>query len=258
MSGHGRVCQGVTHIKDHRGSLERREVDAEERPREDHGGEETGKGTSFPFSPPITGKVLEFSHHLDGWQQSLGLLSQTCGWEILPLQLGLLPYSCVPAKVEPIKSSCLFVIQAYRTSSCFLPSFTSSSDYPQKMMHHVAVLDTGDTKVNEVEFTMETGGWALLLLLLSHRHVQLFVTLRTVARQASVAHHLLKFAQVQVHGISDAIRPSYPLTHSSPTLDLSQHQGLFQRVGFSHQMIKILEVQLQHQSFKRVFRVDLP
>ena len=66
MLGHGRVCQGVTHIKDHRGSLERREVDAEERPREDHGGEETGKGTSFPFSPPITGKVLEFSHHLDG------------------------------------------------------------------------------------------------------------------------------------------------------------------------------------------------
>ena len=125
-------------------------------------------------------------------------------------------------------------------------------------MHHVAVLDTGDTEVNEVEFTMETGGWALLLLLLSHRHVQLFVTLRTVARQASVAHHLLKFAQVQVRGISDAIRPSYPLTHSSPTLDLSQHQGLFQRVGFSHQMIKILEVQLQHQSFKRVFRVDLP
>ena len=45
----------------------------------------------------------------------------------------------------------------------------------------------------------------------------------------SVPHHLPKFAQVHVHCISDAIRPSHSLTPSSPSvLSLSQHQGLFQ------------------------------
>ena len=44
-----------------------------------------------------------------------------------------------------------------------------------------------------------------------------------------VPHHLLEFAQVHVHCISDAVRPSHPLTPSSPSaLNLSQHQGLFQ------------------------------
>ena len=64
-----------------------------------------------------------------------------------------------------------------------------------------------------------------------------------------VPHHLLEFAQVHVHCISDAIQPSHPLMASSlSALDLSQHQGLFQIVVCSHQMTKILE--LQHQSFQ--------
>ena len=45
----------------------------------------------------------------------------------------------------------------------------------------------------------------------------------------SVPHHHLKFAQVHVHGFSDAIQSSHPLTPSSPSaLNLSQHQGLFE------------------------------
>ena len=44
-----------------------------------------------------------------------------------------------------------------------------------------------------------------------------------------VPHHLLKFAQVHVHCISDANQLSQPLMPSSPSaLNLSQHQGLFQ------------------------------
>ena len=67
----------------------------------------------------------------------------------------------------------------------------------------------------------------------------------------SVHHQLPKFAQVRVHCIGDAIQPSHPLTLSSPSaLNLSQHQGLFLWVGCSHQMTKILEFQLQHQSFQ--------
>ena len=40
-----------------------------------------------------------------------------------------------------------------------------------------------------------------------------------------VLHHLLEFAQVHVHYISDAVQPSHPLTPSFSALNLSQHQG---------------------------------
>ena len=75
----------------------------------------------------------------------------------------------------------------------------------------------------------------------------------------SVLHHLLEFAQIHVHRVSDAIQPSYPLSFPSPSaFNLSQHQGLFQRVSSSYQVAKILELQLQHQSFQWTFRVDFP
>ena len=44
---------------------------------------------------------------------------------------------------------------------------------------------------------------------------------------------------------------------SRPAPNPSQHQGLFQWVSSSHQMVKVLEFQLQHQSFQRLFRTDL-
>ena len=83
--------------------------------------------------------------------------------------------------------------------------------------------------------------------------MQLFATPWTACSTPGlpVPHHLLKFAQVRVHCIGDAIQPSHPLLPSSPSaLSLSQHHGLFQCVSFSHQMTKILELQLQHQSFQ--------
>ena len=44
-----------------------------------------------------------------------------------------------------------------------------------------------------------------------------------------VPHHLLEFAQTHVHGASDIIQPSHPLSSPSPpAFNLSQHQGLFQ------------------------------
>ena len=46
----------------------------------------------------------------------------------------------------------------------------------------------------------------------------------------------------------DAIQPSNPLFSPSPlALNLSQHHGLFQWVGSSHQVAKVLELQLLHQ-----------
>ena len=66
-----------------------------------------------------------------------------------------------------------------------------------------------------------------------------------------VHHQLLKSTQTHVHWVGDAIQPSYPLSSPSPpALHLSQHQGLFQWVSSSHQVAKVLEFQLQHQSFQ--------
>ena len=39
-------------------------------------------------------------------------------------------------------------------------------------------------------------------------------------------------------------------TFPHPAFNLSQHQGLFQRVGSLHQVVKVLELQLQHQSLQ--------
>ena len=73
-----------------------------------------------------------------------------------------------------------------------------------------------------------------------------------------VHHQLLELAQAHVYQISDAIQPSHPLSSpSSPAFNLSQHQGLFQWVSSSHQVAKVLEFQLHHQSFQWIFRTDL-
>ena len=54
-----------------------------------------------------------------------------------------------------------------------------------------------------------------------------------------VHHQLPEFTQTHVHWIGDAIQPSHPLSSpSSPTFNLSQHQGLFKWVSFSHQVAK--------------------
>ena len=72
-----------------------------------------------------------------------------------------------------------------------------------------------------------------------------------------VHHQLPEPTQTQVHCITDAIQPSHPLSSPSPLVfNLSQHQGLFKWVSSSHQVAKLLEFQLQHQSFQWIFRTD--
>ena len=72
-----------------------------------------------------------------------------------------------------------------------------------------------------------------------------------------VHHQLPEPTQTHVHWVGDAIQPPHPLSSASPpTFNLSQHQGLFQWVSSSHQVAKVLEFQLQHQSFQWIFRTD--
>ena len=62
-----------------------------------------------------------------------------------------------------------------------------------------------------------------------------------------ILHCLLEFAQTHVHWVGDAIKPSHPLLPPSPpAFNLSQQQGLFHWVSSSHQVAKVLELQLQH------------
>ena len=72
-----------------------------------------------------------------------------------------------------------------------------------------------------------------------------------------VHHQLRELAQTHVHQVSDAIQPSHPLLSLfPPTFSHSQHQGLFKWVSSSHQVAKVLEFQLQHQTFQWTFRTD--
>ena len=71
-------------------------------------------------------------------------------------------------------------------------------------------------------------------------------------------HQLPELTQTHVHRVSDAIQPSHTLSspsHLAP--NPSQHQGLFQWVSSSHEVAKVLQFQLQHQSFQWTPRTDL-
>ena len=68
---------------------------------------------------------------------------------------------------------------------------------------------------------------------------------------------LQEFTQTHVHWVGHTIQTSHPLSSPSPpAFNLSQHQGLFKWVNSSHQVAKVLEFQLQHQSFQWIFRTN--
>ena len=72
-----------------------------------------------------------------------------------------------------------------------------------------------------------------------------------------VHHQLPELTQTHVHGVDDAIQPPHPLSSPfPPAFNLSQHQGLFKWISSSHQVAKVLEFQLQHQSFQWLFKTD--
>ena len=65
-------------------------------------------------------------------------------------------------------------------------------------------------------------------------------------------YQLPELAQTHIHQVTDAIHPSHPLSSPSPpAFNLSQYQDLFQWVSSVHQVAKVLEFQLQHQSYQK-------
>ena len=95
-------------------------------------------------------------------------------------------------------------------------------------------------------------GWTLVMLLpekfvVVHWLSWLFATSWTAACQASlsstISQSLLKLKSIESMMSSNHLILCHPLL-----LNLSQHQGLFQWTGSSHQVAKVSELQLQHQS----------
>ena len=79
----------------------------------------------------------------------------------------------------------------------------------------------------------------------------------TAAHQASLSITLPELTRTHVHQVGDVIQPSHPLSSPSPpAFSLSQHQGLFQWVGSSHQVAKGLQCQFPHQCFQWIIRTD--
>ena len=72
-----------------------------------------------------------------------------------------------------------------------------------------------------------------------------------------VHHQLPESTQTHVHWVGDAIQPSHPLSSPSPPArNPAQNQGLFKWISSLHQVTKVLDFQLQHQSFQWIFRTD--
>ena len=84
-------------------------------------------------------------------------------------------------------------------------------------------------------------------------HVRLFATPWIAARQTSLSitnsWSILKPISIKL--VMPSIQPFIPLSSPSPPApNPSQHQGLLQKDSSSHQVAKVLEFQLQHQSFQ--------
>ena len=123
-----------------------------------------------------------------------------------------------------------------------------------------SVSNTNDSL--DLGLVWEGGGWGLMLspgccFSVAQLCPTLYNPMDCSMLGSLVLHYLLEFAQTHVHWVSDAIQPSHPLLLPfPPTLNLSQHQGLFKWVSSSHLVARILELQLQHQSFQWIFRTD--
>jgi len=95
----------------------------------------------------------------------------------------------------------------------------------------------------------------VVLVVKSLNCVQLFVTLWTAACQAplssTIFQSLLRFTSTAlVLTISSSVPPLFPFALNPP-----QHQGISSKLTL-HQVAKLLELHLQHQSFQWIFKVD--
>ena len=155
-----------------------------------------------------------------GWGEGVTLLSRSDGDTSLPL---------IPPRPSPLSNLINVSTDPWWVSSSFPPS--SAPTNPPPGSYYCLVAKSCLTLCNSMDCSKP--GFPVLDL-----------------------HYLPEFSQTRVHWVNDTTQPSHPLSPSSPpALNLSQHQDLFQWVNPSHQVAKLLEFQLWHQSW--IFSVDL-
>ena len=97
----------------------------------------------------------------------------------------------------------------------------------------------------------------LFAVVKSLSHVRLCCPMDYSTPGFSVLHSIPEFAQTHVHWVSDAIQPFHSLLPPFSSCPQSfPASGSFLQIGSLPQMAKVLELQLQHQSFQWIFRVD--
>ena len=164
----------------------------------------------------------------------------------------LLPSSCEPIKCIPqpsfaniqapigqlFPSSCIpfpQILNSYFSISVFF--WIGGYNYP--LPHQQCLVQFSSVQFSSVQ---------------SLSRVLLFATPWTAAHQASLSitssHSLFRLMSIE------SVMPSNHLIFYPPAFILSQSQGFFQWVTSSHQVAKVLEFQLQHQSFEWIFRTD--
>ena len=102
-----------------------------------------------------------------------------------------------------------------------------------------------------------------IVIVQSPSHVQLFVTPWTAKHRTRLSFTVSQsFFKSKSIWVGDAMWPSHPLPPLTPfAYNVSQHRSLFQWVNSSHQVAKVLELPLQHQSSNEYsalisFRID--
>ena len=99
-----------------------------------------------------------------------------------------------------------------------------------------------------VEYTRQTGSKGLKMFQFSSVAQSSPILCNPINRSTPslpVHHQLPEFIQTHVHQVGDPIQPSHPLSSPSPPApNPSQHQSLFQWINSSHEVAKVLEVQL--------------
>ena len=143
--------------------------------------------------------------------------------------------------ISPHPFLCFFPLQ-HKTDvpdwHCNFPVPTIQSDIYQKIFFtHFST-----------EWSLATKTWALGVKKISiFSSVQFSRSVMSDSLQPGlpVHHQLPEFTQTHIHRVSDAIQPSHPLSSPSPPApNPSHHQSLFQWVNPSHEVAKVLELQL--------------
>ena len=168
-----------------------------------------------------------------------------------------------PHGLQPFRFLCPWDYPGQNTGMGYHP-FSRGSSYPRDwtQVSCIAVVSLPPEPTGKYSFILghidSTGLYGLMFSSVQCSAVSDSETPWAAARQASLSitnsQSLLK---THVPWVSDAIQTSHPLLSPSPlAFNLLQHQALFKWVSSLHQVAKVLELQLQHQSLRLMFGTD--